>query len=144
MARCSRASAEGRPSPRTTLAASPISRNCAGVRLPLSKPVEVIARRSGSRESTALKFPLVPKTQPRAWSPFPISVRQTAASAKRVPFGLDGAFVLGLFLRLTPLLVFLIATITFYDVDPMDGTVSNTRETRGLNAAVTLCAEIRI
>src|SRR5467141_5094485 len=106
MARWRRASADGRPSPRTTLAASSISRNCTGVRLLLSRPVEVIASRSGSRAITALKLPLVPSTQPRAWNPFPISAKQAAASAKRVPFGLDRVFALGLFLRLTPLLVF--------------------------------------
>jgi hypothetical protein len=34
--------------------------------VPLSSPVEVIASRIGSREIAALKFPLVPSTQPRA------------------------------------------------------------------------------
>src|SRR5439155_1759621 len=60
IARCSRASAEGRPSPRTTFAVSSISRNCLADKAPLSNPVEVIARRSGFREITPLKFPLVP------------------------------------------------------------------------------------
>jgi hypothetical protein len=50
----------------------------------------------------------VPRTQPRAWKPFPISARQAAASAKRLLFGLDRAFALGLFLRFTPLLVLFI------------------------------------
>src|SRR6266851_4024975 len=65
IARCSRASADGRPLPRTTCAPSSISKNCAGVRLPLSSPVEVMAKLSGSCEVTALKFPLVPNTHPR-------------------------------------------------------------------------------
>src|SRR6267143_297174 len=140
MARCSRASADGRLSPRTTLASSSISRNCAGVRLPLSKPVEVIARRSGSREITALKFPLVPRTQPRAWKPFPISAKQAAASAKRVPFGLNRVFALGLFLRLTPLLVFFIATINILRRRADGWNSHSPRATLGRSAPVILCA----
>src|SRR6266852_6769129 len=110
MATWSNASADGRPLPRTTLAVSSISRNCAGVSLYLSNPVEVMARRSGSREITALKFPLVPKTQPRAWKPLPISAKQAAASAKPVPLGLFRGCALGLFRRLRFLLVLFIAT----------------------------------
>src|SRR5256885_10716053 len=135
MARWSRASADGRPSPRTTLAASSISRNCADVRLPLSKPVEVMASRSGSREITALKFPLVPKTHPRVWKPFPISARQAAASAKQVQFGIAGTFALGLFLRLTPLLVFFIATINILRRRP-DGWTKKFLESSGHRFAV--------
>src|SRR5216683_1640733 len=93
---------------RAAFAAPSISRNCSGARLPLSKPVEVIARRSGSREITALKFPLVPKTHPRAWKPLTISDRRAATSAKRVPLGLFRGFAFRLFLRLTLLLVFFI------------------------------------
>src|SRR5260370_3315365 len=106
MARWRRASTEGRPSPRTTLAASSISRNCSGARLPLSKPVEVMASRSGSREITALKFPLVPSTHPRPWNPFPISAMQAAALAKLVPFGLICPIAGGLCARLLRVLVF--------------------------------------
>ena len=65
IARCSPVSAEGRPFPRTTRAASSISRNCSAASAPLSNPVGVIARRSGRSLTTALKFPLVPKTHPR-------------------------------------------------------------------------------
>src|SRR5436853_15517 len=55
-----------RPTPRTTLLAASISRNFAALSSPLSTPVAVIASSSGSREVTALKFPLVPKAHPRA------------------------------------------------------------------------------
>src|SRR5258708_22938325 len=106
MARWRRASTEGRPSPRTTLAASSISRNCSGARLPLSKPVEVMASRSGSREITALKFPLVPSPHPRPWNPFPISAMQAAALAKLVPFGLICPIGGGLCERVLRVLVF--------------------------------------
>src|SRR5207302_11337528 len=111
IARCSRASAEGRPSPRTTLADSSISRNCCGARLPLSNPVEVIAGRSRSREITALKFPLVPSTQPRAWKPFPISVKRAAASKKWSPSRLDRWFGRALVRGFAGLLVLLFVTV---------------------------------
>src|SRR6266852_876441 len=92
-AMCSSDSAEGRPSPRTTLPASSISRNCPAVRLPLSNPVDVIARRSGLREITALKFPLVPSTHPREWNSFPISVRFAASLAKPGPHSRADGFL---------------------------------------------------
>ena len=65
MARWSPVSAEGSPLPRTTRAASSISRNWSASSAPLSNPVGVIARRSGRSLTTALKFPLVPNTHPR-------------------------------------------------------------------------------
>jgi len=49
MAKCNPVSAEGWPLPRSTRADSSISRNCEGSNAPLSIPVAVMARRSGSR-----------------------------------------------------------------------------------------------
>ena len=44
-------------------------------RSPFDRPLDVIARRSGSRSSTALKLPLVPSTHPRESNRRPISIR---------------------------------------------------------------------
>src|SRR5262245_10177163 len=79
----SRASAEGRPAaPPTTFIASSISRICSTARSPLKAPLAVIARRRGSRPSTALKLPLVPSTQPRASKRRPTAARRCAVSRK--------------------------------------------------------------
>src|SRR5688572_8530455 len=65
--------------PETTTPSSPTWRMCSVSSTPLSSELAVIARRSGSWETTALKFPLVPSTQPRAWKR-----RLTATSASAI------------------------------------------------------------
>ena len=66
IARWRLASAEGRPDPATTLPCPSISTMSPAVRVPLSTPLAVMASRSGSRLTTALKLPLVPGAHPRA------------------------------------------------------------------------------
>ena len=56
----------GRAAPPTTLPCASIWRNCGAASLPLCAALGVIASRNGRRETTALKLPLVPSTQPRA------------------------------------------------------------------------------
>src|SRR5262245_49384314 len=48
---------------------------CSGESAPLSRELAVIAIRSGSRPTTALKFPLVPSAQPRRWKSRPTWTR---------------------------------------------------------------------
>jgi soluble lytic murein transglycosylase-like protein len=54
---------------------------------PFDTELAVITSLSGFRETTVLKFPLVPRTQPRAWKSRPISLKARAAPGT---FGLVG------------------------------------------------------
>src|SRR5262245_51474078 len=56
-----------------------MSRICAASRAPLSTELAVIASRTGSRQVTTLKLPLVPRTQPRAWKRRPAAMSASAA-----------------------------------------------------------------
>jgi len=86
MARWSRASADGRPSPRTTFAAFVYLEKTARAPGCPCPSVEVIASRKGSREITALKFPLVPRTH---------STRvETSSNLRQVSNGIREAQVL--------------------------------------------------
>ncbi len=64
---CSSVSADGfalaRP---TTFPCASHCRMSDAFSVPYGSELDVIARRSGVRETTALKLPLVPRTQPRA------------------------------------------------------------------------------
>ena len=65
-AKCTTVSSEGLPSPSRRRPSPSTAKNCSTVIWPLSTPLRLMARLKGSRWSTALKFPAVPKAQPRA------------------------------------------------------------------------------
>jgi hypothetical protein len=56
----------GPATPPITLPCASICRNCGGASRPLCAALDVIASFNGRRETTALKLPLVPITQPRS------------------------------------------------------------------------------
>src|SRR5262249_10828091 len=55
---------------------------CSAVSSPLSTPLGLIARRRGSRCTTALRLPLVPSNQPRAWNVRAIEARSFASCGR--------------------------------------------------------------
>ena len=65
-------------------AVSSISKNWAGLSVPLSNPVGVIAIRRGLSLTTALRFPLVPNIHPRWWKLLPTSASAAAKVRKEV------------------------------------------------------------
>src|SRR5215471_14143574 len=88
ISRCSAVSADALPSPLSTRP-SPYSRMSSGVRSPLCVPLRVIASRSGSRLSTALKLPLVPSTQPRASNRRPMRMSSASTGTREFYDKLD-------------------------------------------------------
>src|SRR5262249_13430171 len=87
ISRWSDVSSEALPSPRSTVPASSTSRICAGPSRPLSTPLRVMARRRGSRATTALRLPLVPSIQPRRWKAEAVSTSSWARSERRSATG---------------------------------------------------------
>jgi hypothetical protein len=78
-------SAEGEPVPSTTDPFASTRTKLSGDNVPLCNPVPVIARTKGTRRTTALKLPLVPRAQPRAWHSLAISAKKFPRQEVRGP-----------------------------------------------------------
>src|SRR5215472_16955040 len=75
---CNAVLADGVPVPCITAPRALTRKNWSAVRSALSTPVGVIVRVSGSRLTTALKFPLVPNAQPRERQLRPSSAKRVS------------------------------------------------------------------